>query len=426
MSSIPFPAARRAIITGGNGDIGFHAAVALCRAGFVIHLPCKTYSKAVRACALIAQTAAVPPSNVIPEVCDLSSLASVRAFSSKFRPDLVRSCLDGTISPVPVHLLVLCAGVLSIPQWTPTIDGYETHFQINFLSHAVLTELLLPCLIAGSGGTGPGVPPSSPFPSRIVVVSSKAHEFGRKSMCIPSELPPAPPRTSPYSAASHRGFQVATVSAAGMRPSAELPPPPIPGVPALAFGSLVASGGGAGALIDGTTGAPRAELVGSRSDLRYGHLYFPFVAYGNSKILLIMYVRALAQRLRAASSCYASPGMAAGGNALVTAYSIHPGIINSGIARYARFPSTAWALYALPPQLTIAFGTHKPPAEGAAPIVRCALDPALGDPAVSGMYFSEDCQPKRPKVPSAEHDRDLMRVIYRLGALPPDVAGVPW
>lgn len=46
-----------------------------------------------------------------------------------------------------------------------TTDGIEEHYQVNHLSHVLLTMLLLPIL-------------STSAPARIVHVSSSAHEYG--------------------------------------------------------------------------------------------------------------------------------------------------------------------------------------------------------------------------------------------------------
>jgi NAD(P)-dependent dehydrogenase (short-subunit alcohol dehydrogenase family) len=47
-----------------------------------------------------------------------------------------------------LNYLVLCAGIMR-GRYTRTTDGIETNFAINYLSRFVLTEALLPCLVAG-------------------------------------------------------------------------------------------------------------------------------------------------------------------------------------------------------------------------------------------------------------------------------------
>jgi NAD(P)-dependent dehydrogenase (short-subunit alcohol dehydrogenase family) len=50
-----------------------------------------------------------------------------------------------------LNYLVLCAGIMR-GRYTRTTDGIETNFAINYLSRFVLTEALLPCLVAGGRG----------------------------------------------------------------------------------------------------------------------------------------------------------------------------------------------------------------------------------------------------------------------------------
>lgn len=64
-----------------------------------------------------------------------------------------------------MHILINNAGVMFIPH-TLTIDGFEMHLGANHLAHFLLTNLLLDTLKAS-------------MPSRVVVVSSNGHAFGR-------------------------------------------------------------------------------------------------------------------------------------------------------------------------------------------------------------------------------------------------------
>lgn len=58
-------------------------------------------------------------------------------------------------------MLILNAGVFGLP-FSKTMDGFETHFQVNHLSHFYLTILLRPLLQVGS---------------RVVVLSSESHRY---------------------------------------------------------------------------------------------------------------------------------------------------------------------------------------------------------------------------------------------------------
>lgn len=83
---------------------------------------------------------------------DLASLDSVRAFAREYEK-----------SHDSLHVLVNNAGLARVRR-SSTADGFETTFQVNYLSHFLLTNLLLPLLKRGA-------------PSRVVSVSSVSH-FG--------------------------------------------------------------------------------------------------------------------------------------------------------------------------------------------------------------------------------------------------------
>jgi NAD(P)-dependent dehydrogenase (short-subunit alcohol dehydrogenase family) len=81
------------------------------------------------------------------EICDISSLASVREFAAAFTADHPE-----------LHVLVNNAGVMP-PHRTETPEGFELTFATNVLGPFLLTDLLLPALRRGA-------------PSRVVNVSS--------------------------------------------------------------------------------------------------------------------------------------------------------------------------------------------------------------------------------------------------------------
>jgi len=95
---------------------------------------------------------------------DLSSLASVRRFGAEFRS-----------SKRPLQLLCLNAGIMAIPQYTESKDGFELQFATNHLGHFALAKELEPVLEASA-------------PARVVTVSSTAH-FGN-AMDV-ENLPPS-------------------------------------------------------------------------------------------------------------------------------------------------------------------------------------------------------------------------------------------
>jgi NAD(P)-dependent dehydrogenase (short-subunit alcohol dehydrogenase family) len=83
---------------------------------------------------------------------DFADLANVRAFGESVRRDYER-----------LDLLVNNAGISGPTEHTLSADGYELAFQVNHLSHFLLTAMLLPLLEAGA-------------PARIVNVASGAQQ----------------------------------------------------------------------------------------------------------------------------------------------------------------------------------------------------------------------------------------------------------
>ena len=85
---------------------------------------------------------------------DLESLASVRSFAE---------AVNGAVEKI--DLLILNAGKMACPR-SETQDGFEGQLGTNHLGHFLLTELLLEKVKAAA-------------PSRIIVLSSLAHEGGK-------------------------------------------------------------------------------------------------------------------------------------------------------------------------------------------------------------------------------------------------------
>ncbi|KAL6063901.1 retinol dehydrogenase 12 (all-trans 9-cis 11-cis) [Balamuthia mandrillaris] len=135
------------IVTGANTGIGFETAKALAGMGAHVILACRNEKLGEAAVKRIEK--ANKSASVECQQLDLASLASIRAFAQKF---LKRN--------MPLHLLVLNAGVMFTPKET-TKDGFELQFGTNHLGHFLLTNLLLDKLKESA-------------PSRIVSVSSLA------------------------------------------------------------------------------------------------------------------------------------------------------------------------------------------------------------------------------------------------------------
>lgn len=133
------------LVTGASAGIGAATCERLARGGATVHMLVRDRERGERARTEIASRAGA--GELLLEVCDVSSLASIREFAKGFvaeHPEL--------------HALVNNAGVMP-PARAHTDEGFELTFATNVLGPFLLTGLLLPALRRGA-------------PSRIVNVSS--------------------------------------------------------------------------------------------------------------------------------------------------------------------------------------------------------------------------------------------------------------
>ncbi len=143
---------RVCIVTGANSGIGKATAHGLASMGATVVLACRSRERGAAARAEIH--AATGNSNLRVMELDLARQASVRAFAKA----LVETHRD-------VHVLVNNAGIYTAKRRL-TADGIESTFAVDYLSHFLLTKLLLDALKASA-------------PSRIVNVTSEASQMGR-------------------------------------------------------------------------------------------------------------------------------------------------------------------------------------------------------------------------------------------------------
>lgn len=139
------------MVTGANSGIGKAIASGLAQMGATVVMVCRDHTKGELAMADIKRT--TENQTVELMLADLASLDSVRKLVRNF-----------TKSHDNLHVLVNNAGLI-IGRREVTSDGFETTFEVNYLSHFLLTNLLLDVLKASA-------------PSRVVNVSSDAHFTG--------------------------------------------------------------------------------------------------------------------------------------------------------------------------------------------------------------------------------------------------------
>lgn len=146
-----------AIVTGGNRGIGFEVVKQLMRLHMHVIIGCRNPADTVTL--LEDLRSDYPDGKVEAMKLDLCSLISVRQFVEKF-----------LATGLPLHLLINNAGIMMTP-YTVTSDGFESQFHVNYLSHFLLTHLLLPKLkTTGSADQFAriiNVSSSSAFPGRI-------------------------------------------------------------------------------------------------------------------------------------------------------------------------------------------------------------------------------------------------------------------
>jgi retinol dehydrogenase-12 len=138
------------LVTGATGGIGLETARALARMGAKVVVGARDAS---RGRAVVEELARGGGIAELLEI-DMASFASVRKAAERL-----------AAAHPKLDVLVNNAGVV-VRERRLTGDGHELTWQTNFLSHVLLTRLLLPALKA------------SPHP-RVVNVSSGAHRSGR-------------------------------------------------------------------------------------------------------------------------------------------------------------------------------------------------------------------------------------------------------
>ena len=147
---------KTAVVTGGSSGIGFETAIALASMGARVLITARNADKARAAVASMSQRLQ-GKGQVQLVVFDLGDLASVRRGAAEILEQTPR-----------LDVLVNNAGLV-LSERSETVDGYEATFAINHLGPFLLTNLLLDRMTEST-------------PSRIVNVSSTAHNTARKGI----------------------------------------------------------------------------------------------------------------------------------------------------------------------------------------------------------------------------------------------------
>ena len=142
---------RVAMITGGNGGIGFATVQKLVAKGYRVILASRNQEASKKAIERICSTNSNAKIEAIP--LDLASFDSVRACVSAFQA-----------KGYPLHLLINNAGqMFDSKEGRFTDDGFEMTFGVNHLGHFLFTNLLLEDLKRSA-------------PARVITVSSELHK----------------------------------------------------------------------------------------------------------------------------------------------------------------------------------------------------------------------------------------------------------
>ena len=136
---------RTAVVTGGYSGLGYETVKALAGAGAHVVVPARRPAVAEPVLAGLGPAVRV-------EELDLADLESVRAFAG-------RQLATGA----GIDLLVNNAAIMASPL-VRVGPGWESQFATNHLGHYVLTQLLLPALVADGG-------------ARVVSLSSTGHKL---------------------------------------------------------------------------------------------------------------------------------------------------------------------------------------------------------------------------------------------------------
>lgn len=142
---------RICLITGATEGVGKFTAFALAKRGFTVVLAARNQAKAEQVKAEIAAMGCGEADYIL---ADLASLKDVRRLAEEFKGRYLK-----------LDVLINNAGIFA-PARQLTVDAFESSYQVNYLSHFLLTQLLLEDLLSSEQG-------------RIINLSSSVHTAGK-------------------------------------------------------------------------------------------------------------------------------------------------------------------------------------------------------------------------------------------------------
>ncbi|KAK6753543.1 hypothetical protein RB195_012874 [Necator americanus] len=139
-------------VTGANSGIGQAVTAELNRRGATVYMLVRDMQRGTDSIRRLEKEGC-DPQRLILRLVDLADFGSLRKFTQSF-------CEE-----VPYLDVLICnAGVLCVPTFTKTIDGFEKTWQCNYLGHFLLSEHLLPLISKSADG-------------RIINISSVLYEY---------------------------------------------------------------------------------------------------------------------------------------------------------------------------------------------------------------------------------------------------------
>ncbi|KAJ6098852.1 hypothetical protein N7467_000387 [Penicillium canescens] len=141
--TLPDLGGRVYLVTGGNTGIGFHTVLQLAAHHAKVYLCSRSEEKGRAAMKEIKDL--LPNAELYLLKMDMTNLQSVVSAANEF-------CRREKY----LHGLVNNAGIMATP-FTKTVDGYESQFQTNYLSHWLLTYYLLPTMVETANNSVRGI-----------------------------------------------------------------------------------------------------------------------------------------------------------------------------------------------------------------------------------------------------------------------------